>query len=217
MRLLSSNQVHYFSLAGKQEEIWPPDLGRRGRDEFINITALGVDCSDNLVVAESRKESTVGIYSQDTGQPIRQCTLKSGKSFGEPSYISCDHRHGITYVSDSIKGCIHSFDKHGKYISTFGDTPGRGNLICPLGMHLTDPGELYVADKGANTVTIYSVTGRGSTSGGGGYLMYHALTKQDGILDPVAVSLSPWGSLAVAQHTLQYGSDSYAVKLYTRS
>ena len=47
-------QVHYFNLLGEQKETWPPDLGRRGRDEFINITALGVDCADNLVVAEYR-------------------------------------------------------------------------------------------------------------------------------------------------------------------
>ncbi len=54
-----SLQVHYFSARGEQEEVWPPDLGRRGAAEFANITGLGVDAADQLVVAEHRTHTTV--------------------------------------------------------------------------------------------------------------------------------------------------------------
>ena len=193
-----------------------------------------MDCADRLVIAEHRTESTVGIFSQDTGQPVRRCKLRGGGTLGEPAYIACDHRHGLTYVADSIKGCVHSFDKNGNHVGTFGGSSpaGRhaggggggdgGGLICPLGMHLTDSGELYVADKGSHAVSVYSVPGGkggsgGAASGWGPRLLYHALTEEDGLRDPVAVALSPRGSLAVAEHSMDFGTDSFAVKVYKRS
>ena len=83
-------------------------------------------------------------------------------------------------------------------------------------MHLTESGQLYIADKGAHTVSVYSVHG-GTGSTAGGQLLHHALTESDGLRDPVAVAVSSRASLAVAQHILDYGSDSYAVKVYKRT
>ena len=66
--------------------------------------------------------------------------------------MACNKRLGLTYVSDSINGCIYGFDKHGKHIFTFGTTngeqKGNGGLVCPLGMDIAADDNVYVADKG---------------------------------------------------------------------
>ena len=159
------------------------------------------------------RETTVGIYNQDTGQIIRQCRLKRGHSFGEPAYITCDKKHGVAYVSDKRRGCIFAFDKNGRHISTLGQKTNLNNdgLICPLGMHLTDAGELCVADKGAHSVTLFP--GLGNCGVGDGE-PFHLLTEKDGIQDPVAVSFSPRGSVAVAQHSMDFGKDLYSIKVF---
>ena len=176
---------------------------------------MAADCFDNLVIADTctKRGHIVGIYSHDTGQSVRQCKLKSGQNFGEPSYVACNKRLGLTYVSDSINGCIYGFDKHGKHIFTFGtkgEQKGNGGLVCPLGLDIAADDNVYVADKGTSSVTVYPVLG-------GEAPVHQALTPEDGLRDPVAVSLGPRGQIAVAQETFDFGADSFSVKLYSKT
>ena len=223
MLVADVSAVHYFNLRGKQEYVWPSDVGPRhggGRGsekgtQFQKINGMATDCFDNLVIADTctKRGHIVGIYSQDTGQSVRQCKLKSGQNFGEPSYVACNKRLGLTYVSDSVNGCLYGFDKHGKHIFTFGtngEQKGNGGLVCPLGLDIAADDNVYVADKGTSSVTVYPVLG-------GEAPVHQALTPEDGLRDPVAVSLGPRGQIAVAQETFDFGADSFSVKLYSKA
>ena len=216
------SMVHYFNLHGEQEFVWPSDVGPRGGgsgdgkgSEFQKIMGMSADCFDNLVIADTcaKRGPIVGIYTQDTGHSIRQCKLKSGDAFKEPSYVACNKRLGLTYVSDSITGSVYGFDKHGKHIFTFGTNgaqKGNGGLVCPLGLSIGPDDNVYVADKGSNSVTVYPMLG-------GEEPVHQALTREDGLRDPVAVSVGPLGQLAVAEETFDFGSDSFSVKLYNKA
>ncbi len=203
------NLIHYFTPSGIQEEVWPPDVGRRGKAEFLGISGMCLDQSDNLVIADNRKTPVVGTYSQDTGRPIHQFKLKSGQEFKEPSYIACNRRTGLIYVSDSIKGCVYSFDKHGKHVNTFGNNP-KGHLICPLGLDVSCDDKIFVADKGAHCISVYSM------DGGSGSFMYNAVDAGQGVQDPIAVAVNADGSLSLAQQSYDYGCDSNSVKFFKR-
>lgn len=110
----------------------------------------------------------------------------------------------ITYVADSVKGCIHTFDKSGRHITTIED-----KVICPLGLHVSEDDNVYVADKASNAISVYNMLGTGGH-------MFDALTAEDDIKDPVAVTMNTDGCLAIAQQTFDYGSDSHAIKLFQR-
>ena len=213
--------VHYFNLRGEQEYVWPSDVveprsvgsgcSSKG-SEFQKIMGMSADCFDNLVIADTcaKRGPIVGIYSQDTGQSVRQCKLKSSENFREPSYVACNKRIGLTYVSDSITGRVYGFDKQGKHIFTFGTNgaqKGNGGLVCPLGLSIAPDDNVYVADKGSNSVTVYPMLG-------GEEPVYQALTPEEGLRDPVAVSVGPRGQIAVAEETFDFGSDFFSVKLY---
>ncbi len=74
-------------------------------------------------------------------------------------------------------------------------------------MAVADNDNIYIADKGLNCVSVYSMLG-------GDRPLYHALIPEDLLHDPVAVSVGTQGRIAVTQETYDFGSDSFAVKVF---
>ena len=76
----------------------------------------------------------------------------------------CVGPHGGLYVFDGYgKSYVHRYDRHGKYLSSFGGVGTKsGSLDCPHGGWVDTrraEAELYVADRGHNRIAVFGLDG----------------------------------------------------------
>ncbi|HYF52090.1 MAG TPA: hypothetical protein VEJ63_21955 [Planctomycetota bacterium] len=79
---------------------------------------------------------------------------------------TCVAPNGDVYVTDGYgKSWIHRYDKHGKYIGSFGGPKGSepGQTACPHGVRVIQRNgatELYCADRSNNRIQVFTLDGK---------------------------------------------------------
>ena len=175
-------------------------------EEISSISGLCMDADGNLIISNLGAKPTVDIYTP-SGKRLR--SLRA--NFQHPQYIACNNALELIYVSDSNAGVVHIFDKSSKSaICTFDGLDkkkGGRKLVYPVGLAVGMDGCVYVADRGATKVSVFTDSGQ---------FMYDVLTEKDGLRDPLSVAASRnYDRLAVVEQVLEYGHrDKVAVKLF---
>ncbi len=204
------NQVYHYSLQGQLLQYWQPKhttssscFFRNRPDSHNCLNGLAVTQSYKFVLSDITSSPTVDIFSPSTTQKIYTLKVRQ-ETFNKPYYLCTHPVTGNIFVSDSIAGCVYTFDKDGHFCYKLGQT-GHDRLLYPLGMCIGPEDELWVADKGLQQISAFSLRQR--------KFMYHLLTP-DTVHNPVSISYNSQGVLAVIEHIPDYNKDTNIVKVF---
>lgn len=84
-------------------------------------------------------------------------SLGTAQGLGKPYGIAV--RKGRIYVTDTVKRGVLVFDVPGKDFKVIG-TEGPGALVKPIGIDITDEGEIFVADNSAKRIVVFNEEGQ---------------------------------------------------------
>ena len=226
------------TFAGSGTHGFAGDGGPAGSAALLNPRGLVFDGSGNLYICDAgnyriRKVNSAGIISTVAGNGISGFSGDGGPataaSFGGTTRIALDKSSNM-YISDpdnhrirevTTEGVMHTFAGNGTNASTGdGGAALQASLESPAGLVFDTPGNLYVADMGANrvrkiafnssgTISTVAGTGTGNESGDGG------MATLAHIYGPAGVALEGTGSNAVLLIADQFGSRIRSVNLST--
>lgn len=110
---------------------------------------------------------------------------------------------GRVYVTDTIQNAVVMFDIPAKKFKTFGNS-GPGTLNKPLGIDVSDNGEVYVVDSLAKRIVVYSSDGNYLRSLGG----------REYLERPSGVAVNREGSRLYVVDTGGVSSDKHRVQVF---
>lgn len=84
-------------------------------------------------------------------------SLGTATGLGKPYGIAV--RKGRVYVTDTVKRGVLMFDVPGKDFKMIG-TEGPGQLMKPIGIDITNEGEIFVADNSAKRIVVFNEDGQ---------------------------------------------------------
>lgn len=126
---------------------------------------------------------------------------KDARGLSKPFGVAA-HR-GRVYVTDSIQNAVVMFDIPAKKFKTFGNS-GPGVLGKPLGIDVSENGEVYVVDSLAKRIVVYSPDGN--------YL--RALGGKEYLERPSGVAVNRDGTRLYVVDTGGVSSDKHRVQVF---
>ena len=188
----------------KRLEVFTPSghsLAKWGLGKFFGPCGLVISPNGNCVVSDV-DDCSVSIFKGE-----RTCLKRFGSrgpadlNFDNPLYVSCG-QHNEIIVSDSNNHHIKIFDSVGRLIRKFGgEGTSDGHLRFPRGVCTDSEGNIVVCDRNNDRVSLFSPHGR---------FIRHLLTRDDGVKDPYAVSISITGNLVITESA----KDRAAIKMF---
>lgn len=112
-------------------------------------------------------------------------------------------KKGRVYVTDTVQRAVLMFDIPGRRFVEFG-TEKPGELAKPMGIDISDSGEIYVADISARRIMVYSMDGA--------YL--RSIGNEDRLTRPTDVTISPDGKQVYVVDTGGIDSPNHDVVVY---
>ncbi len=149
--------VQCYSADGKFIRTW-------GKDDFSNPHHLRIDHEGNIWLADFglhivRKYTPEGKLLMTLGE--RGKKGEDDKHFNMPTDMAITPS-GDIFISDGYgnRRIVH-FDKHGKYIKTFGQAGSApGQFVLPHAIVVDSKGTLYVADRNSGRIQLFDQTGK---------------------------------------------------------
>ncbi|MEM6560271.1 MAG: hypothetical protein AAF656_01615 [Planctomycetota bacterium] len=149
----TENAVQRYDKTGKLKKKW----GGQKWTGAHGITVVEEDGEDLLYLVD--EESGAFVKSQPNGKVIEK--FKSPKSPGKfrPTW-GCPGPDGKIWLADGYGSeLVHCWDGKDWKITLDG-TEGAGRFKCPHGIAFSPAGELYVADRGNQRISIYDADGK---------------------------------------------------------
>ncbi len=130
----------------------------KGNDMLDNPHGITVDAGGNLWIADTDNDRIVNV-SKDGRilSSIGQSGSKEGR-FSSPKGVAVS-RKGILYIADTGNERVQIINTSGVYISKI-EKIGRVDFDEPVDIDIDRYGNIYVVDKGFNSVAKYDATGR---------------------------------------------------------
>ena len=129
-----------------------------------------------------------GELLQTLGDPYNPAEAWAGKPFNRPTHAAVSPVSGDIFVTDGYgNSCVHRFDADGKHKQTWG-TPGidASQFIRPHNIAIDEDGLLYIADREAHRVQIFTESGQFVT-------MWNNIHRPDGL------TLAPDGNIYIGE------------------
>lgn len=96
------------------------------------------------------------ITSADRLRQFATGSMGSAEGLSKPWGVAV-HK-GKIFVTDTVRRAVFMFDVPGKRFATIG-TEGPGALRKPIGIDISQDGEIYVADNSAKRIVVYDIEG----------------------------------------------------------
>ncbi len=122
---------------------YPYDVNVSGNKLFI------VSNGPHIIVADKDSGTLL--------DPIT-CPSEVGQLNGQSFGIAV--QDNFLYISHNDNGCIYKLTTEGKYVATIGSRgTANGQLQTPRGLYISSDGELYVAERSNNRVSVFKTDG----------------------------------------------------------
>ncbi len=139
---------------------------KRNYNNLSLIRQINTTCSPCDVTVSGNKLFIVSsvphiiVADKDSGtllDPIT-CPSEVGQLNGQSFGITV--QDDFLYISHNGNGCIYKLTTEGKYVATIGSRgTGNGQLQTPRGLYISSDGELYVAERSNNRVSVFKTDG----------------------------------------------------------
>ena len=145
-------------------------------------------------VVSDLESNQVALYNRDG-------KVQGQMDFKKPSYIATD-KDGKILVSDNLNHCVKIYNSSFEYLfqctlaNQSDSDDAEDYLAYPTGCCFDNEGNIYVADWGKHTVTMFN---------SGGIFVKQLLSKQDGLYHPGGIAVSD-GFLAVTNFSESHSS-----------
>jgi len=127
-----------------------------------------------------------------------------GQAFSQPRGMICDNQANL-YIADFGSNCVYEFSATGLYIRTFGPSTGttNGPLNGVMDVAVSTAGLVYVIENLNNRISVFNPDGS-----------FNRILVGPGFLasqldNPVGVTISDGGTIAVAQNYTTYQGDNF--------
>lgn len=165
-RLLAAPARLAVDLEGKVYVTDPPAgriLVRDGHGRLVRVLEglgrpLGVAVdSYGVVYVGDESNGSVQLIDAD-GRLLRKLGRGDGE-FQLPGHIAMDHATGVVYVADGGANEVKGF-RDGMSVARFGGTGSAAGLFSfPTGIHVSEAGEIFVADQNNDRVQVFDRAG----------------------------------------------------------
>jgi len=202
--LADAKMIHFINVSQWLEDrVWQPK-GRAASD-FSAIYGMCVSSANNeVILTDVSRNPTVTAWDLDYERQKHSLKAPKDRPFRKPNHVAASP-DGFTYVSDCEAHCVYVFDKKGKFVNYLGSkNNAEGQLIYPVGVDVTNKGEVLVCDPPTGKVALYNSKGE---------YRYPLLDHLDGVHQPVAARFYN-GKIAVTEEILEHHKDKNYVRLF---
>lgn len=94
------------------------------------------------------------------GQTLQNISAPPVEGKYVPTWVAVNPNNGDVWVADGYgSSLVHRYSKDGEYQSTLNGEEGAGRFKCPHGIAFSPEGELWIADRGNQRITVYDGDG----------------------------------------------------------
>jgi len=142
---------------------------------------------------------TNGVYSFSITSPFG-----GGQSFSQPRGMITD-KAGNLYVADQGNNCVFEFSGNGAYVRKFGSGTGSGNgqLNGVTDVAVSTAGLVYVVENANSRLSVFNADGSFNS------ILISSGSLNSQLNQPVGVTISDGGTIAVAQSYTTYQGDHF--------
>jgi hypothetical protein len=140
-----------------------------------------------------------GTYSFSITSPFG-----GGQSFSQPRGMITDQA-GNLYVADQGNNCVYEFSGNGAYIQKFGSGTGsaNGQLNGVMDVAVSTAGLVYVVENANSRLSVFNPDGSFNS------ILISSGSLNSQLYQPVGVTISDGGTIAVAQNYTAYQGDHF--------
>ena len=170
---------------------------KKMKHSFKCPCGISTNSKGQYIISDLEKHM-VTVYNKD-GKPSKnlQNHGTTSSEFKSPSYLITDENDRL-YISDNWYQSVLVFDKNYKFLFEMSTTdPEQGqHLKYPNGISVDESGDIFIADWGNHTVSMFSSDGK---------FIRHILTKKDHILHPAGIAVRN-GLIAITEYSDNHSS-----------
>jgi DNA-binding beta-propeller fold protein YncE len=167
--------------------------------ECLSGGGVAVDASRSIFILDSTRVRRF----DSTGQVATWATVgPDGSHLAQPDGIAIDVRNGHIYVIDGGSARIHTLDREGRWLRSWGGRGwGLGTFASPAAVAVDGQGRVYVADRGEHRIQTFDSDG-------------HFLTEWGGLGTGMGEFIAPRG-VAVDRNGRVYVVDAHRVQVFS--
>jgi DNA-binding beta-propeller fold protein YncE len=165
----SQDRLFVFNRGPSPMLVFEPDgtlVDSWGAGEFVRPHGLAIDGEDQLYLIDNKghfvqKRTPSGEVVFTLGTPGTPATRQSGDCFNEPTDLAIAP-NGDLYISDGYGNSrIHRFDRHGQYLTSWGESGTRpGQFSLPHGIVTIEGDHLVMCDRENFRLQVFDLDGR---------------------------------------------------------
>lgn len=199
-----AKMVHFINVSQWLEDrTWMPK--QRAASDISAIYGMCVSTANKeIILSDVSRKPTVSAWDLDYERMKHTFKPPKDRPFKKPYHVASSP-DGLTYVSDCEAHCVYTFDKKGKFVGYLGAKNNKEDqLIYPLGVDVTQKGEVLVCDPPTGKVALYNSKGE---------FRYPLIDHLDGVAQPVAARFYN-GMIGVTEEILEHHKDKNYVRLF---